>query len=245
MRTAVIADIHANLEALQAVLEAIHELNVDEIVCPGDIVGYNANPNECVEIISGNRIACVLGNHDACAAGLEEPRYFNPLAQQAVLWTRDALTPENRQFLLALPRERVVRDFVLFHGSIHETNRYILFREDVTDNFHLLSGMSGAPALGFFGHTHQRTILVERQGTISASLSHDKQDLMPGSRYLINSGSVGQPRDGDPRAAFAIYDSADAFVTFHRVAYDIHACQEKIICAGLPPKLAERLAWGR
>jgi predicted phosphodiesterase len=244
MRTAIIADVHSNLEALQAVLERIHALGVDEIVCLGDIVGYNANPNECVEIIRDNNITCVMGNHDACAAGLEEPDSFNPVAWNAMIWTRDAITAETRRFLITLPRERQVRDFFLFHGSIHDTNRYILYREDVVRNFRLLSGLSGAVAIGLFGHTHRRTTLIEQQGTISTSLSPDMQDLAPGTRYLINPGSVGQPRDGDPRAAFAVHDAADSVVTFHRVTYDIRLCQDKIICAGLPRRLADRLEWG-
>ncbi len=245
MRTAVIADVHANLEALQAVLERVPALNVDEIVCVGDIVGYNANPNECVDIMREKKIACVLGNHDAVAAGIEEPVHFNPLAREAILWTRGVLTEKNKRFLGGLPRERQVRGLLLFHGSIHDTNRYILYREDAVDNFHLLSGLPREITAGFFGHTHQRTILIEQQGTISISLSHDMQGLLPGRRYLINPGSVGQPRDGDPRASFLIYDENDRTVFFFRVEYDIKACQNRIVRAGLPPQLAWRLELGR
>ncbi len=244
MRTAFIADVHANLEALQAVIERIQELSVDEIVCLGDIVGYNANPNECVDIMKEKKIICVMGNHDACVSGLEEPDSFNPVAWNAALWTRAAITPESRQFLIFLPRERQVREFFLFHGSIHDTNRYILNWEDVVRNFRLLSGLSATITTGFFGHTHRMTVHIEQQGIVSSSLSHDSQVLMPGKRYLINPGSVGQPRDGDPRAAFAIHDSDDSLVTFHRVEYDIPACQKKIIRAGLPVRLADRLEFG-
>jgi diadenosine tetraphosphatase ApaH/serine/threonine PP2A family protein phosphatase len=245
MRTAVISDIHANLEALTAVRERIKEQNADEIVCAGDLVGYNANPNECLDMLRREKARCVLGNHDAVAAGLEEPEGFNSLARAAVLWTREQLTEQNKQFLLSLPREQRVRDFILFHGSIHDTDRYILYRNDAVDNFQLLGELPGSPALGFFGHTHERTALIEQHGIISTSLVIDELELLPDRRYLISPGSVGQPRDGDPRAAFLIYDDRDRKVAFHRVEYDIRTCQDKIIHAGLPPRLAERLEWGR
>src|ERR1700690_4049535 len=200
MRIAVIADIHANLEALQAVLELIHALDIDEIVCLGDIVGYNANPNECVEIMREKKVACGMGNHDASAAGLEEPVHFNLLARRAVLWTRGVLAEKNRQFLIDLPRERQVHDFFLFHGSIHDTNRYLLSRDDAVENIRLLGGLPGAGMLGFFGHTHVGTAFIDHHGSISSDLSSELS-LSSGKRYLINPGSVGQPRDGDPRAS--------------------------------------------
>ncbi len=245
MRTAVIADIHANLEALTAVLESIKAFTVDETVCLGDMAGYNANPNECLDILRSEQIRCILGNHDACAAGIEEPDVFNSQARAAVLWTREQLSEENRQFLTSLPREERVRDFFLFHGSIHDTDRYILYRNDAVENFRRLAALPGPLSIGFFGHTHVRAVLIEQQGILSTSLSPEDLELFSGKRYLINPGSVGQPRDGDPRAAFLVYDDQDHKVVFHRVEYDIRTCQEKIIRAGLPPRLAERLEWGR
>jgi len=243
MRTAVISDIHANLEALQAVLTRIEVLRVDEIVCLGDIVGYNADANECVDIVRTMKIRCVLGNHDACAAGLEEPDGFNPVARRAVLWTRAELTDENSLFLRKLPREQRVGEIFLFHGSIHDTNRYILYMNDAADNFTLLAGMGIFLRVGFFGHTHVRAVLYYYQRAVSVDLASDLK-LAEEKRYLINPGSVGQPRDGDPRASFLVYDADDHRVTFNRVEYDVHACQDKIIRAGLPSRLAERLASG-
>jgi len=243
MRTAVIADIHANLEALQAVLTRIEVLRADKIVCLGDIVGYNADANECVDIIRTMKIRCVLGNHDACASGLEEPDGFNPVARRAVLWTRAELTVENRLFLRNLPREQQVGDIYLFHGSIHDTNRYILYMNDAADNFTQLAGMGNSLRIGFFGHTHVRAVLHYYQRSVSVDLATDLK-LAEEKRYLINPGSVGQPRDGDPRASFLVYDAGDHRVTFNRVEYDVHACQDKIIRAGLPSRLAERLASG-
>ncbi len=244
MRIAVIADIHANHEALRVVLHRIAELGIDETVCLGDIVGYNASPNECVELIRNENIASVLGNHDACASGLEEPEHFNPLAREALFWTREHLSGENRQFLRGLPREQKVHDVTLFHGSIHDTNRYLLSQKDAVYNFDLLHEQAGVPTIGFFGHTHLRAAWSERQGILSNERSPDLT-VAPEKRYLVNPGSVGQPRDGDPRASFLVYDQEDRKAKYFSVAYDISACQNRIVKAGLPPQFAERLAWGR
>ena len=244
MLTAVIADIHSNLEALEAVLGQISELDVHEIVCLGDIVGYNADPNECVSMVRDRNIISVLGNHDACAAGLEEPVSFNAAAWKAVLWTRDVLTRENRLFLAHLSRERAVRGFYLFHGSIHDTNRYIMSKRDAMDNFRMLEALSGERRIGFFGHTHMKIAICKKGETLSSPGSRELL-LSKESRYLINPGSVGQPRDEDPRAAFLIFDSVEHRITFYRVKYDIRKCQDKIIRAGLPTGLADRLDWGQ
>jgi predicted phosphodiesterase len=245
MRTAVISDIHANLEALTAVLERTKALKADELVCLGDMVGYNADPNETLGILRSEKALCVLGNHDACAAGLEEPDDFNPLARAAVFWTRDRLTEKNRQFLAELPRERRVRDFFAFHGSVHDTDRYILYREDAVHNFRLLAGLPNSPLLGFFGHTHLMTALIEQQGTISTIAVTEELELAPGKRYLINPGSVGQPRDGNPDSSYVVLDLDAGDVEFRRVRYDIGRTQQLMREQGLPSWLAERLSHGR
>jgi diadenosine tetraphosphatase ApaH/serine/threonine PP2A family protein phosphatase len=244
MRYAVISDIHANLEAFTAVLHRIAGLNADRILCLGDVVGYNANPNECVDIIRKEGITTILGNHDAVAAGLDDPDDFNPLAMRAVLWTREALTEENGKFLRGLPRELPVDDLFLFHGSIHDTNRYIMSRDDVRNNFLFMEDIENHPVVGFYGHTHIRSSFSSLSGVISVELGQ-QITVAPEKRYLINPGSAGQPRDGDPRAGFAVYDATERTIAFHRVEYDIAACQDKVIKAGLPPRLADRLAWGR
>lgn len=243
MRYAVISDIHANLEALRAVRGRIAELGADRVLCLGDIVGYNANPNECVDIVRSEAMTCVLGNHDAVAAGLAEPDSFNPLARNAVVWTRERITEANRRFLAALPRELAVQELFLCHGSIHDTDRYLLFAGDVAENFSLLDGLSGGQRICLFGHTHAAAFYRRRGRAIETS-SDAAIDVSADERYLVNPGAVGQPRDGDPRAAFLIYDSGEARLTFHRVGYDTAACQDKIIRAGLPPRLAERLSLG-
>lgn len=243
MRYAIISDIHSNLEALRVVLDRIASMNVDATFCLGDIVGYNANPNECVEIVRSEGIRCVMGNHDSRAAGLEEPDDFNPMAARAVIWTREQLADENKLFLASLPRELQSSDFVIFHGSIHDTDRYIFTKDDVKENFCRLNELPGPARIGFFGHTHVQTVFVLAGSVLSVEYG-DALHIYNDRRYLINPGSVGQPRDGDPRSAFAVYDTKKNVVTFYRAEYDIKTCQNKVIGAGLPTRLAERLALG-
>lgn len=244
MRYAIISDIHANLEALRAVLDRIAGMKVDAIYCLGDVVGYNANPNECIDILRSEKVRCLMGNHDSRAAGLEEPDDFNPSAARAVLWTREQLTPENRLFLHDLPREIEVDGIVLMHGSLHDTDRYIITANDVRDQFRALRDLSPPARIGFFGHTHVRIAFTLLDGAILVEQNENIR-VTDDRSCLVNPGSVGQPRDGDPRAAFAAYDSDTREISFHRAEYDVRACQDKIIRAGLPPRLAERLAIGR
>ncbi|OGW29054.1 MAG: hypothetical protein A2X56_12040 [Nitrospirae bacterium GWC2_57_13] len=243
MRYAIISDIHSNLEALTAVLARIAELKVDAVLCLGDIVGYNASPNECIDIVRREGIACILGNHDTRAAGLKVPTDFNAAAMRAIQWTREQLTEESRQFLRGLPAEQTMYGFFIFHGKIHDTDHYILSKEDVKEGFALLAKIKGSPTPGFFGHTHLRTA-YSLSGKAFAIEGAKELHLEKKKRYLINPGSVGQPRDRDPRAAFLVYDREKEVVFFHRTEYDIQACQEKIIRAGLPSRLAERLVAG-
>jgi len=244
MRYAILSDIHGNLEAFRAVLERIGELNADRVLCLGDVVGYNADPNACVDLMGRENIACVMGNHDAAACGLEEPDNFNVNARQAVFWTREHLTPQNRTYLRELPRTMQIDDLFLCHGTVNDTNRYLLYDGDAQESFTLMERMPGRPRLCFFGHTHIRTA-YSMAGQVLARELADEIHLSVDKRYLINPGSVGQPRDGDPRAAFLLYDARERTIAFHRVEYDIAACQKKILQAGLPARLAERLTMGR
>jgi diadenosine tetraphosphatase ApaH/serine/threonine PP2A family protein phosphatase len=244
MRYAVIADIHANLEAFRAVLAAAAELGADQVVCLGDIVGYSADPNACVDIVRSEGIACVLGNHDAAACGLAEPDNFNPAAREAALWTRQALTAENKTHLRGLPLVLVIGDMVLCHGSINDTNRYILEDGDARENFAVMDALKDDPQVCFYGHTHMKAA-YSITGDVICRITSDTVLLADGTRYLINPGSVGQPRDGDPDAPFLLYDAAERSVVFHRVAYNVAATQAKILQAGLPARLALRLSMGR
>jgi diadenosine tetraphosphatase ApaH/serine/threonine PP2A family protein phosphatase len=244
MRYAILSDIHANLEAFHAVLARTAELGADQVLCLGDVVGYNADPNACVDIVRNKGIACIMGNHDAAACGIEEPDSFNPAARAAVLWTREVLTAENKEFLRGLPRYLQFGDMVLCHGSINDTDQYIFEDSDVRENLAVMETLPNSPQVCFYGHTHMKAAYSIAGGVLSRVLS-DKILLTAGTRYLINPGGAGQPRDGDPQTPFLIYDTADRTVVFHRVEYDIAACQRKILQAGLPARLAERLAMGR
>jgi len=244
MRYAILSDIHGNLEALQAVLARTARLGADMVVCLGDLVGYNADPNECVDIIRSDGIICIMGNHDEAACGLAEPYGFNPAAREAALWTRTVLTLEHQIFLRELPRYLLIDNIVLCHGSINDTSRYILDDADVRDNLSLMDGLPGGPRACFYGHTHVRAA-CHAEGQVIAKEPGDEISLHRDRKYLINPGAVGQPRDGDPRAAFLLYDSHARNVTLYRTEYDIAACQSKILSAGLPAGLAERLSVGR
>ncbi len=243
MRFAIISDIHANLEALTAFFESIEKDPVERIICLGDLVGYNASPNECVDIIRKKKIPCVMGNHDAGAAGVEGLSDFNLLAADAIEWTRGVLTKENRDFLAKLPRSRrVARTFFAIHGSINDTDRYIYGAADAQRNFRLLEKVKGL-SICFFGHTHVPISYLGLNDSVRMNLDNSIK-LKKGASYLINPGSLGQSRDKDPRGSYAVFDTVTSEVTFHRVEYDIDATVEKILEAGLSPRLAERLKLG-
>ncbi len=246
MRYAVISDIHANLEALSACIKEIDRLRIDRIVSCGDIVGYNSNPNECIDIIRERKIISVMGNHDARAAGLQEPDNFNLQASTAIRWTRNALTRENSEFLKGLPASAVVdKRFLIFHGCVDDYDRYILGARDAMENFRIIGERAEFKdiKIRFYGHTHVPIayMLVDNAVVMNTD---DSFKIKKGVACLINPGGLGQPRDRDPRASFAIYDAGKSTITFHRVDYDIQGTAEKIIAAGLPERIAERLKLG-
>jgi predicted phosphodiesterase len=244
MRIAILSDIHANQEALLAVLKKATTLGADKTICLGDIVGYGPEPNECIELLQERGALCIRGNHDEAAVGLREPDNFNDLARVAVLWTRAQLNRRSREFLISLPNRTLFSDAVLFHGAINEPDRYLISRAEVLENFNALAALRGDIRIGFFGHTHVQTAWIREGAAVSSLLSAQTTHLSPEKRYLINPGSTGQPRDGDLRAAFLVYDDVERTVLFYREEYDFRSCQEKIRAAGLPEKLAQRLAWG-
>lgn len=239
MRYAIISDIHANLQALSRTLEEIDRLGVDKVICLGDIVGYGANPNECVETIRERRVDSIMGNHDSVACGKDEPYDFNPIAREAILWTRDVLKRENREFLYDLPQTREFDGFLVVHGAISDPDLYILSVYDSIPEFSLM----GKHGICFFGHTHVRIYYVLKDGSVSCLFDYELR-IDPKAKYLINPGSVGQPRDRDPRASFLIYDKEKEAVRFVRLDYDIEAAKKSIIDAGLNRRLADRLSLG-
>ncbi|HEV3214163.1 MAG TPA: metallophosphoesterase family protein [Vicinamibacterales bacterium] len=247
-RYLVISDIHSNLEALDAVLRASSKQNCDGVLVLGDLVGYGASPNEVVKRIRElNPAALVRGNHDKVASGLETAEDFNPMARLAVDWTRHALTEETLEYLSALPAgPRLVADRIeVCHGSPVDEDLYVMADVDA-----IRSIEAARRSLCLFGHTHVALCARlddNRRLEIETPQGHPEFEtgLAPSAKYLINPGSVGQPRDGDSRAAYAIADLDSDVVTLYRVAYPIETAQKKIVDAGLPPMLAYRLGMGR
>jgi diadenosine tetraphosphatase ApaH/serine/threonine PP2A family protein phosphatase len=244
LRYLVISDVHANLEALNAVLAAAGPH--DHALVLGDLVGYGADPNAVIDRVRALPSATFIrGNHDKVGAGLENTDGFNYLARHAITWTTNTLTPERRQWLAALPQgPTIIDDLVeICHGAPFDEDVYIF---DDLDAMRALR-VSRRP-LCLFGHTHvvagyYVTSEVQSVGGIDETPIHIPRN--GGSRFLINCGAVGQPRDGDPRAAFGILDSSARTLSLARVEYDVSAAQAKIVAAGLPDVLAQRLAVGR
>lgn len=250
MRVLILSDIHANLEALETCLDAAPEYH--QVYNLGDIVGYGANPNEVTERSRELGSIFVRGNHDKACSGLSDLSDFNPVAGLAALWTREQLTSDHLEFLRELPHGPIspMENVQLVHGSPRDEDEYVLMASDA---YAILK--DAAVPLTFFGHTHvQRCLLLENTGQ-GKSFAPDyksakgkqtaRLEIKPNATYLVNPGSVGQPRDNDPRAAFLLYDTDAAMVTFYRVPYNIEQAQEKIFAAGLPERLAIRLEEGR
>ena len=248
MRYLVLSDIHSNLEALEAVLRAASSHKYDAVLVLGDLVGYGADPNAVVERVRGLKpVATVRGNHDKVAAGLDTAEDFNPMARAAANWTREALTQTSLDYLRDLPAgPLIVDDLVeICHGSPLDEDLYVVADFDAARSI----AASQRP-LCLFGHTHVALagkLDAASRLEIEAPQGHPEFEtiLDGGAKYLVNPGSVGQPRDGDPRAAYAVVDVDRQAVTLYRVTYPIEAAQKKILNAGLPPPLAYRLAMGR
>jgi predicted phosphodiesterase len=246
VRYLIISDLHANLEALHAVL-AQSAGSYDRALCCGDLVGYGADPNPVCDWVRRNCAVVVRGNHDRGSTGQDDLEWFNPVARDAAVWTQQALSPENAEYIVGLPRGPVtVETFQLFHGSPCDEDEYVMAPGEANQAFDYLE-----TRVAFFGHTHMQGGFIWNQSrveTIPATSARSRRQEMEVDAecgYLVNPGSVGQPRDGDPRAAYALYDSSARMVAYRRSPYDVAAAQEKIRQAGLPPILANRLSLGR
>jgi predicted phosphodiesterase len=248
MRVLILSDLHANLPATRAVLEAAAIEGWDHALVLGDLVGYGADPAAVIDQVRALDGATVIrGNHDKVVAGIDNAADFNAVARQAAEWTRAALDDAHLAYLRDLPRgplavAHVRSETAICHGAPFDEDYYVF---DADDAGHALSTTSAS--LVFFGHTHVQIAFREhagRHGTVTA-LDADAIHVPAGVRTIINPGSVGQPRDGDSRAAYAVFDTEAALVTLHRVPYDVVDAQRRILAAGLHPNLAERLAFGR
>ena len=247
MLYAIISDLHSNLEAVNAVLEYAEKLGVEKYICLGDVVGYNANPKEVLDIVRDLQpVAVIKGNHDEYVSQEAELVGFNLQAAQAVQWTREQLSDNDRQWLAALPliKNIYLLNTTLVHSTLDspESWGYIFDKYYAENSF----SCQRLPYC-FIGHSHVPFAYEQVGGMHGIILAGRYQEihLKPNHKYIINIGSVGQPRDGDPRASFASFDADENLVQLHRVAYDIHTTQRKIIAAGLPEKLARRLEIGR
>ena len=246
MRYLILSDIHANREALAAVLCHVRRKRWDKALVLGDVVGYGANPNQAVESVRRLKaIVAIRGNHDKVCSGIEDGEMFNRVALQAALWTRKKLTTANLRWLQALPEGPVIVDgqFAISHGTPIDEDAYIFGEIEALNVFR-----QTAFPLCFFGHSHFPVIFGLSPDAIETVLTNGsifRYRLEPGVRYLVNPGSIGQPRDGNPLASYAIFDSRTRTVTISRVPYAVQRAQEKILDAGLPRPLADRLALGR
>ncbi len=240
MKYAIIADIHANLEALRVVLEDAKMQRCTHYACLGDVVGYNANPKECLDIIRSMGIPCVKGNHDEYCSIDSNLEGFNPHAAEAVNWTRRQLTEEDRLWLRELKYIRLVASFSVVHATLDGPQRwgYVFDRLAAAASFTYQN-----TTVCFFGHTHVPVAFI--RDTVVRGGTYSKFKVEPGRKYFINVGSVGQPRDNNPKAAYVTYDLDEGLIELRRLDYDIPAAQAKIRAAGLPERLAERLTIGR
>jgi diadenosine tetraphosphatase ApaH/serine/threonine PP2A family protein phosphatase len=241
VRYAILSDIHGNLEALRAVLAVARE-QAEAFICLGDIVGYGADPQACIELIAERFLAVVGGNHEHAVAGLMSLHWFNPLARVAAEWTRERLDDDHRAWLGALPLIREIESATLVHASPRhpEEWEYLVSAEDGYAAF-----PSFATRLCFVGHSHLPRMWVQGSWGRGHDPAATEITVESGCRYIVNVGSVGQPRDHDPRAAWALWDAEARRVSLRRVSYDVGAAQAKIRAAGLPRFLADRLAGGR
>ncbi|MFH0780575.1 MAG: metallophosphoesterase [Pseudomonadota bacterium] len=244
MRVAVFSDIHANLEALGAVLSHAAQQQADRYVCLGDVVGYGANPNECIEMLRAlPDCPCLLGNHDAAVLGI--PLNMRPDARQAINWTRGVLSKTALWFLKEMEDIITWQDLLFCHANPYRPRRWYY----VLEKIHISSSFARTKAkILFVGHTHV-PLAITRKNFFCVYLRSPMHSMtVPAAelnRQIFNCGSVGQPRDGDPRASYLIYDDQRRTIEFYRVAYDYQTTAEKILAAGLPEAFALRLADGR
>lgn len=240
MRYGIFSDIHGNLEAFQQVLEAYKKEDIDRYFCVGDIVGYGADPGECIKQTKKLQALTVAGNHDWAAVEVTDIAYFNQVAKQAILWTKERLSTEEKSFLKSLQLVFENSDLILVHGTLSrpEEFNYLLDTDSAIIDFGLMK-----KNICFIGHSHIVGVFIEAKGEISYSVQAQIK-IDPKKKYIVNVGSVGQPRDRDNRASYCVFDTEKREVYLKRVEYDITKAQEKIIKAGLPSFLAARLLTG-
>lgn len=242
MRYCIFSDVHSNLEALDAVICAAKSESIDEYLCVGDLVGYAANPNECIAALKSLGTIAVAGNHDQASLGLFPTEYFNDSAAKSILWTKCRLDEESYAFLNLLPLVSKDAHLTAVHGSLEnpQSFNYILDTDSSRSSFELLQNK-----VCFIGHTHvPQVFVIDKEGCIESFFDYEAV-IEDGKRYIINVGSVGQPRDGIPCPSFCVYDTELKRINIKRVAYDCKLARQKILEVGLPRSLGDRLLSGR
>ncbi|MDP6041846.1 MAG: metallophosphoesterase family protein [Candidatus Latescibacteria bacterium] len=239
-RIAIFSDVHGNLEALQIVLEKIDEANVDQIICLGDVIGYGADPNACLQHVCDVSDIVIAGNHDWAAVGLEDPGFFNPVALAAIQWTVQVLEEGHADFLRSCSLFKDEGSCRYTHASPGDPGRWEYYLHDPEDGWTSL--IQTDFQMCFVGHSHRAFACSTSQKT--TLMREGEIQLSNEDRYLVNVGSVGQPRDGDARASFVVWDREKGNLQLHRVSYDVATAQAKILAAGLPAFLAERIEVG-
>jgi predicted phosphodiesterase len=242
MRYAIFSDVHSNLEALEAVARAYKNEAVEQYLCVGDVVGYGADPRECIKEVSRICKISVCGNHDWASVDLFPLTYFNPEAKAAIEWTKRNLGAKEINFLASLQTVYAEGNFTLVHGTLEDPQDFNYLDSDcaIERTFEFMQTQ-----LCFVGHTHVSKIFIKCKDKPFSYSAQGSVQIKPGEKYIVNVGSVGQPRDGNACASFCLYDSDKNEVAIKRVDYDFYRARNKIIAAGLPRFLAERLLLGR
>ena len=241
MRYGIFSDVHANLEALQEVIDAYKKESIDKYLCAGDVVGYASNPGDCIERVKALAMITVAGNHDWASVNLFSADCFNPAARKAIFWTSRNLDAEDRYFLESLKLSFKNEDLTLVHGTLNDPGDFNYMTDSyiAVQTFRLLK-----TDVCFVGHSHVAGIFIKDRNDRIHYQEDNFTDIEDENRYIINVGSVGQPRDGNPNAAYCIYDTEKKEVWIKRVSYDIKTAREKIIAADLPQFLGDRLLRG-
>ena len=243
MRYLVLSDIHSNIQALDACILKAKDVGYDQALCCGDLVGYGPNPAEVMDVLVELKTISIRGNHDRVVSGLDEPVHFNTAARKAVEWTREHLSPAylTRLADLKVGPLQITENSRLVHGSARDEDEYVVTQNDAVVNLAI-----GSPQLTFFGHTHEPGVFTRTLRWLPSYESDGSARLrIPADKVLVNPGSVGQPRDGDPRASFLIWDDAETVLEFYRVDYPVATTQDRMREAQLPDFLITRLAFGR
>lgn len=242
MRYGIFSDVHSNLEALESVIAAYKQESIDEYLCGGDVVGYGANPKECIEELNLISTTTIAGNHDWASVDLFSTEYFNEFAKEAIYWTRKNITQKETSFLETLKLIYKADDFILVHGTLDNPQdfNYMLDSYAAQDSFEILD-----TNICFIGHTHIAGTFILTKDKQVLYTREDLLKIKKENKYIVNVGSVGQPRDRNPDAAYCIYDSKAGEIQIKRISCDLKTTREKIIKAGLPMFLGDRILFGR